>query len=131
MLMSNSSWDSKWKKNKKLYDPFLWMGFNWLKATATSRTQLTVLHTCSCSYLTSPSCNQEYQLIVFSIWKQLWVSQKAFIKIMACAFTRIYFFLIHTLSSSAGKPKLVIAVFFSKLYSDWCFLQQIVWKKLT
>ena len=103
------------KKNKKLYDPFLWMGFNWLKATATSRTQLTVLHTCSCSYLTSPSCNQEYQLIVFSIWKQLWVLQKAFIKIMACAFTLIYFFLIHTL-----------LVCWKTKTCDCCFLQQII-----
>ena len=29
---------------KKLYGPFLWMGFNWLKATATSRRQFTFYH---------------------------------------------------------------------------------------
>ena len=27
-----------------LYGPFLWMGFNWLKATATSRSQFTFYH---------------------------------------------------------------------------------------
>ena len=32
------------KNNKKLYGPFLWMGFNCLKATATSRRQLTFYH---------------------------------------------------------------------------------------
>ena len=32
------------KKLKKLYDPFLWMGFNCLKATATSRRQFTFYH---------------------------------------------------------------------------------------
>ena len=29
---------------KKLYGPFLWMGFNCLKATATSRSQFTLYH---------------------------------------------------------------------------------------
>ena len=32
------------KKKKKLYGPFLWMGFNCLKATATSRRQFTFYH---------------------------------------------------------------------------------------
>ena len=32
------------KKNFKLYGPFLWMGFNCLKATATSRRQFTFYH---------------------------------------------------------------------------------------
>ena len=34
----------KLKKKKKLYDPFLWMRFNCLKATATSRRQFTFYH---------------------------------------------------------------------------------------
>ena len=32
------------EKNKKLYGPFLWMGFNCLKATATLRRQFTFYH---------------------------------------------------------------------------------------
>ena len=32
------------KKKKKLYGPFLWMGFNCLKARATSRRQFTFYH---------------------------------------------------------------------------------------
>ena len=32
------------KLKKKLYGPFLWMGFNCLKATATSRRQFTFYH---------------------------------------------------------------------------------------
>ena len=32
------------EKKKKLHDPFLWMGFNCLKATATSRRQFTFYH---------------------------------------------------------------------------------------
>ena len=32
------------KKNFKLYGPFLWMGFNCLKARATSRKQFTFYH---------------------------------------------------------------------------------------
>ena len=31
-------------KKKKLYGPFLWMGFNCLKASATSRRQFTFYH---------------------------------------------------------------------------------------
>ena len=39
------AWILKWvKKLKKLYDPFLWMGFNCLRATATSRRQFTFYH---------------------------------------------------------------------------------------
>ena len=34
----------KLKKKNKLYVPFLWMGFNCLKATATSRRQFTFYH---------------------------------------------------------------------------------------
>ena len=34
----------KKKKKKKLYGPFLWMGFNCLKARATSRRQFTFYH---------------------------------------------------------------------------------------
>ena len=36
-------WADK-KKKKKLYGPFLWMGFNCLKARATSRRQFTFYH---------------------------------------------------------------------------------------
>ena len=32
------------KLKKKLYGPFLWMGFNRLKASATSRRQFTFYH---------------------------------------------------------------------------------------
>ena len=32
------------KKKKQLYGPFLWMGFNCLKATATSRREFTFYH---------------------------------------------------------------------------------------
>ena len=32
------------KKKKKLYGPYLWMGFNYLKASATSRRQFTFYH---------------------------------------------------------------------------------------
>ena len=103
------------KKNKKLYDPFLWMGFNWLKATATSRTQLTVLHTCSCSYLTSPSCNQEYQLIVFSIWKQLSVTKSFHQDYGLCFYTYIFFSYSYTL-----------LVCWKTKTCDCCFLQQII-----
>ena len=35
---------SQKKKKKKLYGPFLWMGFNCLKARATSRRQFTFYH---------------------------------------------------------------------------------------
>ena len=34
----------KTKKNNKLYGPFLWMGFNCLKASATSTRQFTLYH---------------------------------------------------------------------------------------
>ena len=37
----NNSWELK---TKKLYSPFLWMGFNCLKARATSRRQFTFYH---------------------------------------------------------------------------------------
>ena len=40
---TNSRNDDK-KKNFKFYGPFLSMGFNWLKATATSRRQFTFYH---------------------------------------------------------------------------------------
>ena len=32
------------RKKQKLYGPFLWMGFNYLKATATSKRQFTFYH---------------------------------------------------------------------------------------
>ena len=39
------AWILKWvKKLKKLYDPFLWMVFNCLRATATLRRQFTFYH---------------------------------------------------------------------------------------
>ena len=37
-------------KNLKLYGPFLWMGFNCLKATATSRRQFTFYHSVPRNY---------------------------------------------------------------------------------
>ena len=39
------------KKKKKLYGPFLWMGFNCFKATATSRRQFTFLPFSSQNFL--------------------------------------------------------------------------------
>ena len=39
-----SVWQLKTDNKKKLYDPFLWMGFNCLKATATLRRQFTFYH---------------------------------------------------------------------------------------
>ena len=41
---------------------------------------------------------EKVHVTVFSIWKSLWVLQKAHIKIMACAICTYLFFLIHTLS---------------------------------
>ena len=47
---------------KKLYDPFLWMGFNSLKACATSRRQFTFPNVCllQTDFAMSYSC--EYQM---------------------------------------------------------------------
>ena len=46
---------------------------------------------------------QEHIYAVFSKLKSLQVLQKACIKIVAVLFTLLYFFLINTLSSFAGK----------------------------
>ena len=43
-LLKFQNFSLKLKKKFKVYGPFLWMGFNCLKATATSRRQFTFYH---------------------------------------------------------------------------------------
>ena len=44
IFSSNKNTKKQQQKKTKLYGPLLWMGFNCLKATATSRRQFTFYH---------------------------------------------------------------------------------------
>ena len=56
------------------------------------------------------------QLTVFSIWKSLWVYKKLTSRLWPMLFTLTYFFLIHTLSCSAAKQKVLVQAFTSCMH---------------
>ena len=70
------------KKKTKLYGPFLWMGFNCLKATATSRRQFTFYHSVPRNYWYSfyrPRKNERLSRpwshpVVLNMWPLDWES---------------------------------------------------------
>ena len=69
----------------------------------------------SCSFKLILEGKTGKEISVFSIWKSLLVLRKARKRSWSVLFTVTYFFLIHTLSSSAGK----------KICFDRCFPQWI------
>ena len=71
------------KKKKKLYGPFLWMGFNCLKATATSRRQFILCLALSVNLWQSRGSFFNWKLnvrhFIFLIWMEqfwIWFSKK-------------------------------------------------------